>query len=140
MPKNKVSDPITDQEIAFARLILSGAMTDRRAAESVGLNPNSAAYTKAKPTVRAYMLEHRAAVQQELVQQQAKEPHRPKLDREQVLKPPLGTRPPRPRNDPGQHYRTGQGPLHHRGHGKLHHRPSRRRCGEIRPCARSASL
>jgi hypothetical protein len=31
MPKNKVSDPITDQEIAFARLILSGTMTDRRA-------------------------------------------------------------------------------------------------------------
>ena len=85
MPKNKVSDPITDQEIAFARLILSGAMTDRRAAESVGLNPNSAAYTKAKPRVRAYMLEHRAAVQQELVQQKAMEPHRPKLDREQVL-------------------------------------------------------
>ena len=76
MPKNKVSDPITDQEIAFARLVLSGAMTDRQAAEAVGLNPNSAAYTKAKPRVRAYMLEHPAAVQQ---------PHRPKLDREQVL-------------------------------------------------------
>ena len=71
MPKNKVSDPITDQEIAFARLVLSGAMTDRHAAEAVGLNPDSAAYTKAKPHVRAYMLEHRAAVQQQLVQQEA---------------------------------------------------------------------
>ena len=71
MPKNKVSDPITDQEIAFARLVLSGAMTDRRAAEAVGLNPDSAAYTKSKPRVRAYMLEHRAAVQQQLVQQEA---------------------------------------------------------------------
>ncbi len=49
MPKNKVSDPITDQEIAFARQVLSGAMTDRQAAEAVGLNPDSAAYTKAKP-------------------------------------------------------------------------------------------
>ncbi len=49
MPKNKVSDPITDQEIAFARLVLSGAMTDRHAAEAVGLNPDSAAYTKSKP-------------------------------------------------------------------------------------------
>ena len=49
MPKNKISDPITDQEIAFARLILSGAMTDRQAAEAVGLNPDSAAYTKSKP-------------------------------------------------------------------------------------------
>ena len=85
MPKNKVSDPITDQEIAFARLVLSGAMTDRRAAEAVGLNPDSAAYTKAKPRVRAYMLEHRAAVQQQLVQQEANGLRRLNLDREQVL-------------------------------------------------------
>jgi hypothetical protein len=62
MPKNKVSDPITDQEIAFARLVLSGAMTDRHAAEAVGLNPDSAAYTKSKPHVRAYMLEHRTRI------------------------------------------------------------------------------
>jgi hypothetical protein len=99
MPKNKVSDPITDQEIAFARPVLSGAMTDRRAAETVGLNPDSAAYTKSKPHVRAYMLEHRAAVQQQLVQQEAdlsrlprlavgravEGQHRLNLDREQVL-------------------------------------------------------
>jgi hypothetical protein len=85
MPKNKVSDPITDQEIAFARLILSGAMTDRHAAEAVGLNPDSAAYTKSKPRVRAYMLEHRAAVQQQLVQQEAEGLHRRNLDRQQVL-------------------------------------------------------
>jgi hypothetical protein len=85
MPKSKVSDPITDQEIAFARLVLSGTMTDRRAAEAVGLNPNSAAYTKAKPRVRAYMLQHRAAVQQQLVQQEAEGLRRFNLDREQVL-------------------------------------------------------
>jgi hypothetical protein len=46
MPKNKLSDLITDQEMAFARLVLSGTMTDRQAAEAVGLNPDSAAYTK----------------------------------------------------------------------------------------------
>jgi hypothetical protein len=85
MPENKVSDPITDQEIAFAHLVLSGAMTDRQAAEAVGLNPDSAAYTKAKPRVGAYMLEHRAAVQQQRAQQDAKGQHRLKLDREQVL-------------------------------------------------------
>jgi hypothetical protein len=85
MPKNKVSDPITDQEIAFARLVLSGAMTDRHAAEAVGLNPDSAAYTKSKPRVRAYMIEHRAAVQQQLVQQEAEGLCRLNLDREQVL-------------------------------------------------------
>jgi hypothetical protein len=85
MPKNKVSDPITDQENAFASLVLSGAMTDRQAAEAVGLNPDSAAYTKSKPRVRAYMLEHRAAVQQQLVQQEADGLRRLHLDREQVL-------------------------------------------------------
>jgi hypothetical protein len=85
MPKNKVSDPITDQEMAFARQVLSGAMTDRQAAEAVGLNPDSAAYTKSKPHVRAYMLEHRAAVQQQIVQQVAEGLHRLNLDREQVL-------------------------------------------------------
>jgi hypothetical protein len=87
MPKNKVSDPITDQEIAFAHLVLSGAMTDRQAAEAVGLNPDSAAYTKSKPSVRAYMLEHRAAVQQEadLSRRAVEGPRRLNPDREQVL-------------------------------------------------------
>src|SRR6202040_2850480 len=85
MPKNKVSDPITDQEMAFARLVLSGGMTDRHAAEAVGLNPDSAAYTKSKPHVRAYMREHRAAVEQQLVQQEADGLHRLNLHREQVL-------------------------------------------------------
>jgi hypothetical protein len=85
MPKNKVSDPITDQGMSFARLVLSGAMTDRHAAEAAGLNPDSAAYIKSKPHVRAYMLEHRAAVQQQLVKQEAEGLHRLNLDREQVL-------------------------------------------------------
>ncbi|MGB8536744.1 MAG: hypothetical protein WCD57_10055 [Acidobacteriaceae bacterium] len=71
MPKNNVSDLITDQEMAFARLALSGTMTDREAAQAVGLNPDAATYTKSKPRVRAYMLEHRAAMQQRLQQQEA---------------------------------------------------------------------
>jgi hypothetical protein len=85
MPKNKVNDPITDQEMAFARLVLSGGMTDRQAAEAVGLNPDSAAYTKSKPRVRDYMLKHRAAVEQQLVQQEAESQQRLNLDREKVL-------------------------------------------------------
>jgi hypothetical protein len=85
MPKNNVSDPITDQEIAFARLILSGTMNDRRAAEAVGLNPETAAYTKAKPRVRAYMLEHRAAVREKLVDQEADGLRRLNLGRDQIL-------------------------------------------------------
>jgi hypothetical protein len=85
MPKNTVSDPITDQEIAFARLILSGTMNDRRAAEAVGLNPDTAAYTKAKPRVRAYMIEHRAAVREKLVDQEADGLRRLNLGRDQIL-------------------------------------------------------
>jgi hypothetical protein len=71
MPKNRVTDPITDQEMVFARLVHSGTMTDRRAAEAAGLNPNTAAYTKSKPRVRAYMLEHSAAVREQLVEEDA---------------------------------------------------------------------
>jgi hypothetical protein len=85
MPKSKVSDLITDQEMAFARLVLSGTMNDRAAAQTVGLNPDTAAYTKSKPRVRAYMLEHRAAVQQQLLDQESERLRRRELRREQVL-------------------------------------------------------
>ena len=85
MPKNKTNDPITDQEIAFARLILAGTMTDQRAAEAAGLNPATAAYTKAKPRVRAYMLEQRAAMQKQLAEQDNESLRQINLGREQVL-------------------------------------------------------
>jgi hypothetical protein len=85
MPKNTVSDPITDQEMVFAHLILSGTMNDRRAAEIAGLNPDTAAYTKAKPRVRDYMLEHRAAVREKLVDQEAEGLRKLNLGRDQVL-------------------------------------------------------
>jgi hypothetical protein len=85
MPKNQVTDLITDQEMLFARLVLSGTMTDRQAAEAAGLDPNTAAYIKSKPRVRAYMLEHRAAVEARLVQQEADELRRQSISREQVL-------------------------------------------------------
>ena len=85
MPKNTVSDPITDQEMAFAHLILSGTMTDRQAAEAVGLNPDTAAYIKAKPRVRAYMSGHRAAVREKLVDQEAEGLRTLNLGRDQIL-------------------------------------------------------
>ena len=85
MSENNVTDPITDQEIAFACLVLSGTMTDRRAAEVVGLDPDSAAYTKSNPRVRAYLLEHRAAVQQQPVEQDTGGSPRFNLDRGQIL-------------------------------------------------------
>jgi hypothetical protein len=85
MPKNKVTDLITDREMVFARLILSGTMTDQQAAEAAGLNPVTAAYIKSKPRVQAYMLEHRALMQQQLIQQQAESLRRFNLGREQVL-------------------------------------------------------
>jgi hypothetical protein len=80
-----VTDPITDQEMAFAHLIMSGTMNDRRAAEAVGLNPDTAAYTKAKPRVRAYMKEHRAAVRERLVDQEAAGLRKLNLGRDQIL-------------------------------------------------------
>jgi hypothetical protein len=92
MPKNNVSDLITDQEMTFVRLVLSGTMTDREAAQAAGLNPDTAAYTKSKPRVRAYMIEHRAAMQKQLIQQEAdqsrravEKQHRREQRREQVL-------------------------------------------------------
>ena len=85
MPKNPVTDPITDQEIAFARLILSGTMTDRAAAEAAGLNPTTAAYTKSKPRVRDYMAEHRAAVSEKLVEDEADGLRTLNLGRDQIL-------------------------------------------------------
>ena len=85
MPKNTVTDPITDQEIAFAHLILSGTMTDRAAAEAVGLNPDTAAYTKAKPRVRDYMSEHRAAVKEKLINQEVDGLRKLNFGRDQIL-------------------------------------------------------
>jgi hypothetical protein len=85
MPKNTVSDPITDQEMTFAHLILSGSMNDRRAAEAAGLNPQTAAYTKAKPRVRDYMIEHRAAIKEKLVDQEVDRLRKLNLLRDQVL-------------------------------------------------------
>jgi len=85
MPKNPVTDPITDQEMAFALLILSGTMNDRQAAKAVGLNPDSAAYTKAKPRVRAYTIEHRAAFREKLVDEEADRLRNLNLGRDRIL-------------------------------------------------------
>jgi hypothetical protein len=85
MPKNTVTDPITDQEISFAHLVLSGTMNDRQAAEAVGLNPDTAAYTKSKPRVRDYMIEHRNAVSERLVEQEAEGLRKLNLGRDQIL-------------------------------------------------------
>ena len=85
MPKNIVTDPITDQEITFAQLVLSGTMTDRAAAEAAGLNPDTAAYTKAKPRVSDYMIEHRNAVKEKLVEKEVEGLRKLNLGRDQVL-------------------------------------------------------
>jgi hypothetical protein len=85
MPKNIVTDPITDQEIAFAHLVLSGTMNDRAAAEAAGLNPDTAAYTKAKPRVRDYMIEHRNAVSEKLVEKEVEGLRKLNLGRDQIL-------------------------------------------------------
>ena len=58
IPKNKVSDPISDQEMAFARLVLSRAMTDRHAAKpsaSTPTPPPSASRPPASPPSPGYL-------------------------------------------------------------------------------------
>jgi hypothetical protein len=85
MPKNKVNDLITDQEMTFAHLVLSGNMTDRQAAETAGLNPESAAYTKAKPRVRAYMAEHRAALHEKLLAEESEGLRKLNVGRDKLL-------------------------------------------------------
>jgi hypothetical protein len=60
-------------------------MNDRRAAEAVGLNPDTAAYTKSKPRVRAYMMEHRAAVREKLVDHEVEGLRKLNLGRDQIL-------------------------------------------------------
>jgi hypothetical protein len=62
MPKGNVNDPISDVEVAFALLVLGGKLTDREAAEAVGINPENASYVKSKRVVQDYMGAHRAAV------------------------------------------------------------------------------
>ena len=85
-PKVKSADLVTDQEITFADLVLSGTMTDRQAAGRPPVStPTPATYTKAKPRVRAYMLEHRAAIHDHLLLQESKQQRRLNLGRERVL-------------------------------------------------------
>jgi hypothetical protein len=85
MPKRPVQTPITDQEIAFAHLILSGTMTDQEAAKAVGIDPSRAAYVKGKPKVQAYMEEHRASVRAGLVQHEVEALAKFNISREQIL-------------------------------------------------------
>jgi hypothetical protein len=85
MPKNTVIDPINDKEMAFAHLLLSGTMTDREAAQAAGLNPETASYTKARPRIRDYMIDHRDAVEKRLVDQEAEGLRNLNLGRDQIL-------------------------------------------------------
>jgi hypothetical protein len=71
--------------MTFAHLVLSGNMTDRQAAEIAGLNPESAAYTKAKPRVRAYMAEHRAALHEKLVAEESEGLRKLNVGRDKLL-------------------------------------------------------
>jgi hypothetical protein len=85
MSKNQDHDLITNQEAAFAHLLLSGTMNDRQAAKAVGFNPDTAANTKSKPRVRDYMLKHRAPTHEQSVQQETEELRRIYQSRERVL-------------------------------------------------------
>ena len=85
MPKGPILTPITDQEIAFAHLVLAGRTTDQEAAAAVGIDPSRAAYVKGKPKVQAYMEEHRASVRAGLVQHEVEALAKFNISREQIL-------------------------------------------------------
>jgi hypothetical protein len=85
MPKGPVETPITNQEMAFAHLVLAGTMTDREAAERAGIDPGRAAYVKGKPRVKEYMEQHRASVRAGLVQHEVEALAEFNISREQVM-------------------------------------------------------
>jgi hypothetical protein len=85
MPKRSVETPITDGELAFAHHVLSGKMTDREAAEKAGIDPGRAAYVKAKPRVKSYMEDYRAAVRAGMVQREVNVLSEFNTSREQII-------------------------------------------------------
>jgi hypothetical protein len=98
-------------------------MNDRRAAEAVGLNPETAAYTKAKPRVRAYMSEHRAAVKERLVDQEAEGLRKLNLGRDQILTRLWELATLSHESTQGHHRRPDQGSLDDRSHRRTDSRP-----------------
>jgi hypothetical protein len=71
--------------IAYAHLVLAGKLTDREAAEAVGISPGHAAYVKGKARVREYMASHRASVRAGLVQHEIDALAEFNIGREQIL-------------------------------------------------------
>ena len=101
-------------------------MNDRAAAEAVGLNPDTAAYTKAKPRVRAYMFDHRAAVNEKLVDQEAEGAAASvNPGRDQILNRLWELANLSHESDQGQHRRPGQGSCHDRSHRRPESRTDR---------------
>ena len=136
MPKNEacpgvppVTGTITAQEIAFAHLVLSGTMTDRYAAETAGLHPDSAADTLSRPPVHAYIQKHQEAVQEERIEQAPRRSSPLQRDPRSDPRPPLGNRQHEPGNHPRQPFRTSEGPLHD----YRHRRPDPRSPSRFRP-------
>jgi hypothetical protein len=60
-------------------------MSDQQAAEVAGLNPTTAAYTKAKPRVQAWMQQYRAAMDKLIIEQEAENLRLRSTIRERVL-------------------------------------------------------
>lgn len=85
MPKGRVETPITDQEIAFAHLVMAGTMTDRDAAKAVGISSSQAAYVKAKPRVKAYMDQHRATVAAAIAEHESESPVELNINRKTIM-------------------------------------------------------
>ena len=62
-----------------------GKLTDREAAEAVGISPSQAAHVKRKPRVKEYMASHRASVRAGLVPHEVDALAEFNIGREQIL-------------------------------------------------------
>ena len=85
MPRGPEETPITNQEMAFAHLVMAGTLTDREAAQRAGIDPERAAYTKGKPRVKAYMEQHQASVASAMVQKEVEALSEFNITRRQII-------------------------------------------------------
>ena len=118
MPKNQVSDLITDQEITFARLILSGTMTDRAAAKPRASTPTPPPTPNPNPASAPTCSSTALPSSNNSSSKKLKEQHRQNLNRERVLARLWEIADLAPKR-PATAYRPGQGPHHDRRHRSL---------------------
>ena len=140
MPKSKVNDPITDQEIVYARLILSGKMSDQEGRRSCRPESHHRRLHQGQ-TPRPGMdagtpRRHRQGTARTRSRAIAPQKRHPRTS----ARPPLGHRRPQLRRNQGKRHQPDQGPGHDRSPRRTDPRPSRPLRGKIRPAHARAQM